>query len=117
MRTFFAICASLMLLSACGTPTGPGGTNPSANPSGTPSSSPSNNPDGNVSAGGDIYASKAAYFAFLDCAAKKDATAAQMAGIFKTQLNIYGDAQWAQAKIIVQATHKSFVDTYGAGCK
>lgn len=88
----------------------------SGSASGSASGTTSGSTSGSATVSGDIYASQANYFAFLDCAGKKDATALTMANLFKSQLQIYNEANWAQTKILVQATHKSFVDTYGAGC-
>ncbi len=89
----------------------------SGSASGSASGSTSGSTSGSATGSGDIYASQANYFAFLDCAGKKDSTALTMANLFKSQLQIYNEANWAtQTKILVQATHKSFVDTYGAGC-
>lgn len=114
LRHLVVVFASLLLLTACAAPNAT--PNANNNPSANPGSSASPGASTGVGVNGDIYATKQTYIAFLDCAAKKDATAATMAGIFKTALNAYTDAQWAQAKIVVQATHKSFIDTYGAGC-
>jgi hypothetical protein len=107
MRRLIILGGSLLLLAACNAP-GTAGT-PGAGASASPGSA-----GGQVS--GDIYASKQSYLAFLDCAGKKDATAASMAGPLKAAVNVYTDAQWAQAKVVVQATHKAFIDRYGAGC-
>ena len=105
MRRLFILCASLAMLAACSSP---------ATTSTSTTAGASSTPVGPGS--GDIYATKQNYLAFLECAGKKDATAASMAGPLMTAVNVYTDAQWVQAKTIVQMTHKSFIDKYGAGC-
>jgi hypothetical protein len=93
-----------------------GMVNTYASCAGKASPSPSPSPAGG-SAGGDIYASKQSYLAFLECAGKKDATAASMAGPLTTAVNVYTDEQWVTVKEVIKVSHKSFIDRYGAGCQ